>query len=198
MSNLIKIGIHETGEIFDSRVHLAKELEINVNTLGNYTFGRKPWNGLTFYQIKPSKFDYVCRKCGCLLNESNSKQYMFDNGDYICNDCLRKWGKEQNRKYRKKHPFQIKLNTLRQNCSGIIINIDDLNRMWNKQKGTCNLCGDKLNKYSFHIDHTIAKSKGGESSINNFQFLCEKCNRGKFIWTTKEYIEHCKKIVKNN
>ena len=198
MSNLIKIGIHETGEIFDSRKCLAVELGLNENTLGNYIFGKIPWNGLTFYQIKLDKSNRICRDCNCLLTELNSRRCMFDNGDYICISCLNKYGRKQNQKYRNAHPFRIKIHTLRQRNPENHVCLEDIEKVWNNQSGQCVICNDELDKHSFHIDHIIAKSKGGKSEIENFQFLCEKCNRGKFTWTTEEYIEHCKKVTENN
>jgi 5-methylcytosine-specific restriction endonuclease McrA len=41
--------------------------------------------------------------------------------------------------------------------------------------GRCKKCGTKLNK-SFHADHVVPYSKGGETTLENAQALCPTCN----------------------
>ena len=42
----------------------------------------------------------------------------------------------------------------------------------------CSICQVPLNK-SFHADHKKPWSKGGETTVNNGQALCAKCNLSK-------------------
>jgi 5-methylcytosine-specific restriction endonuclease McrA len=47
---------------------------------------------------------------------------------------------------------------------------------------TCKQCGDspaKNQNVELHVDHIIPWSKGGETTIENLQTLCQKCNLGK-------------------
>lgn len=47
---------------------------------------------------------------------------------------------------------------------------------------SCKKCGSspaKESKVKLHIDHIIPWSKGGETSIENLETLCDKCNLGK-------------------
>ena len=45
---------------------------------------------------------------------------------------------------------------------------------------TCQLCGKYMpDEIGLHIDHIIPWSKGGETTMENLQTLCSKCNLGK-------------------
>ena len=47
---------------------------------------------------------------------------------------------------------------------------------------TCRFCGASPTKdpsVTLHIDHIVPWSKGGETSLDNLQTLCSKCNLGK-------------------
>ena len=51
-----------------------------------------------------------------------------------------------------------------------------------RDKFTCRCCGAspmKDSSVTLHIDHIIPWSKGGETSLQNLQTLCAKCNLGK-------------------
>ena len=51
-----------------------------------------------------------------------------------------------------------------------------------RDKFTCRFCGASPAKdpsVTLHIDHIVPWSKGGETSLNNLQTLCSKCNLGK-------------------
>jgi 5-methylcytosine-specific restriction endonuclease McrA len=46
------------------------------------------------------------------------------------------------------------------------------------QRGRCAFCPAKLR--SWHVDHRVALSKGGDNSKRNLQLLCRPCNLRKF------------------
>ena len=57
-------------------------------------------------------------------------------------------------------------------------------KVYEKAGGKCLMCHKQLQndnpknmKTYMTIDHIYPKSKGGENDINNYQCLCQKCNR---------------------
>lgn len=54
----------------------------------------------------------------------------------------------------------------------------EIDSLFEKQRGRCTCCGDKLSK-GFHRDHIVALKNGGSNSISNIQLLCPPCHRTK-------------------
>ena len=50
---------------------------------------------------------------------------------------------------------------------------DVVDAVWNRDHGKCVYCGSNEN---LHLDHIIPFSKGGDTSVENLQLLCQKCN----------------------
>lgn len=48
-----------------------------------------------------------------------------------------------------------------------------------RDKGVCKGCKKKCKDTNFHIDHVVAHSKGGSTSIRNGQLVCPACNLSK-------------------
>lgn len=50
---------------------------------------------------------------------------------------------------------------------------DVVDTVWNRDGGKCVYCGSNEN---LHLDLIIPFSKGGDTSVENLQLLCQKCN----------------------
>ena len=48
--------------------------------------------------------------------------------------------------------------------------------LYGQQGGDCNGCNEHFKIWMFHLDHVIAKSKGGQDTDTNLQLLCGNCN----------------------
>ena len=53
----------------------------------------------------------------------------------------------------------------------------------------CVYCDEDLSDKEIHMDHVIAESKGGETTYNNLQVTCRKCNLAKGVLTELEFTE---------
>ena len=53
----------------------------------------------------------------------------------------------------------------------------------------CVYCDEDLTDKEIHMDHVIAESKGGETTYNNLQVTCRKCNLAKGVLTELEFTE---------
>ncbi|CAB4221553.1 McrA Restriction endonuclease [uncultured Caudovirales phage] len=51
----------------------------------------------------------------------------------------------------------------------------------------CVYCDDDLSNAEIHLDHVIPESKGGETSYNNLQVTCRKCNLAKGTLSEDEF-----------
>lgn len=65
----------------------------------------------------------------------------------------------------------------------------------------CYLTGEKINLEdfdSYHLDHIIPKSKGGDNSLQNLGLLLKSVNQAKSDMSIEEFIDLCKKVIKYN
>ena len=64
----------------------------------------------------------------------------------------------------------------------------------------CYLTGDPINIYetsSYHFDHILPRSKGGNNSIENLGICTKEANMAKSNLTLNEFIKLCQKVIDN-
>ena len=62
----------------------------------------------------------------------------------------------------------------------------------------CYLTGEPIDlndSKSYHLDHIIPKSRGGDNSLSNCGLASKKANLSKTYMTYEEYVELCRKVV---
>lgn len=55
----------------------------------------------------------------------------------------------------------------------------DIQKMYQKQNGICNICKEHFELAHMDADHIVAWSKGGKTDLKNGQMLCRPCNMQK-------------------
>jgi 5-methylcytosine-specific restriction endonuclease McrA len=66
---------------------------------------------------------------------------------------------------------------------------------------TCYLTGrsiDLSDGRSYHLDHIIPISKGGDNSLDNCNIACKEANQAKNNLSKDEFIKLCKEVINNN
>lgn len=78
--------------------------------------------------------------------------------------------------------------------------VDDvINKFGEKPK--CYLTGVEIDIYqttTYHFDHIVPVSKGGDNSINNLGICTKMANMAKTNMTYDEFVELCKKVVEQH
>jgi CRISPR/Cas system Type II protein with McrA/HNH and RuvC-like nuclease domain len=65
----------------------------------------------------------------------------------------------------------------------------------------CYLTGrsiDLSDPKSYHLDHIIPKSRGGDNTIDNCGLACKLANLSKSQMTYEEYVELCREVILNH
>jgi len=66
----------------------------------------------------------------------------------------------------------------------------NLRRMVIERDGErCVYCGLDLAGMEIHLDHVVPESQGGETTYDNLQVTCRKCNLDKGILTENEFMD---------
>ena len=52
-------------------------------------------------------------------------------------------------------------------------------KIYETSSGCCAICGIELSRTNFHADHIIPYAQGGQTTLENGQALCTRCNREK-------------------
>ena len=61
----------------------------------------------------------------------------------------------------------------------------------------CVYCDEDLSDAEIHMDHVIPESQGGETTYNNLQVTCRKCNLAKGVLTESEFTQRLKNRATN-
>ena len=64
-----------------------------------------------------------------------------------------------------------------------------LRRVINRDGLHCVYCDEDLSDKEIHMDHVIPESKGGQTTYDNLQVTCRKCNLAKGVLTESEFTE---------
>lgn len=65
----------------------------------------------------------------------------------------------------------------------------------------CYLTGRKIDLEdgrSYHLDHIIPRSKGGDNSIDNCGLACKSANQAKTDLTLEEFVQLCGEVVERH
>ena len=66
---------------------------------------------------------------------------------------------------------------------------------------TCYLTGRSINLAegkSYHLDHILPRSKGGDNSLANCGIACKAANQAKTDMTLEEFVQLCREVVEKN
>jgi 5-methylcytosine-specific restriction endonuclease McrA len=61
----------------------------------------------------------------------------------------------------------------------------------------CVYCDEDLSDAEIHMDHVIPESQGGETTYNNLQVTCRKCNLAKGVLTESEFTQRLRNRATN-
>ena len=61
----------------------------------------------------------------------------------------------------------------------------------------CVYCDEDLTDAEIHMDHVIPESQGGETTYNNLQVTCRKCNLAKGVLTESEFTQRLRNRATN-
>jgi len=61
----------------------------------------------------------------------------------------------------------------------------------------CVYCDEDLSSAEIHMDHVIPESRGGETTYNNLQVTCRRCNLAKGVLTETEFTQRLRTRASN-
>lgn len=166
----VKVVIFETGEMFDSRQDLANELRIPLETLKNYLYTNRLWNGLHFYSV--SKISGRCNTCNAILTDENYHGYIKKYQHGCCWDCTHKIRKEYNQRTRETRRTRM----LKRDYG---ITDSDYGKILIDQNGVCAICGNSEVAANNQRNGVLKLSVDHNHVTNQIRgLLCQRCNTG--------------------
>lgn len=70
----------------------------------------------------------------------------------------------------------------------------ELASIWKRQKGKCALTGRRLTREA-HLDHILAKAKGGNDNASNLRWVCREVNLARREMSDADFIKLCKDVM---
>jgi len=71
----------------------------------------------------------------------------------------------------------------------------DLARLWKLQRGQCAMTGRRLTRDTAHLDHIVAKARGGTDAIGNLRWVCTEANLAKRELSDAEFLALCSDVM---
>jgi 5-methylcytosine-specific restriction endonuclease McrA len=71
----------------------------------------------------------------------------------------------------------------------------DLARLWKAQRGLCAMTGRRLTRDNAHLDHIVAKARGGTDAISNLRWLCAEANLALRELSDAEFVALCADVM---
>ncbi len=127
----------------------------------------KPLSEYHKHKIEKDGRCSVCKLCRCKAASNWRK-----NNHKKVKESYKKFGKEYNKKYKQENPDKYKLYYRKSKLKRMYgVSLDDYNKMFQKQRGCCAICGKHQSQESraLSVDHN---HKTGEVR----KLLCGKCN----------------------
>ena len=72
----------------------------------------------------------------------------------------------------------------------------ELAALWKKQRGLCALTGRKLNRDNAHLDHIVAKARGGSDTLDNVRWVCREANLAKRELSDAQFVKLCEDVMR--
>lgn len=157
-----------------------------------------------FRKDKYKKDGHSC-KCKVCLSKKD-KQYYAKNAEhkkYVVKQYMKKTGeyyryKPYNPKYYSSEKSKLKkrardlrrrLQLNNNGCGKSYLDGNTISKVLKKYEGKCVYC--KINcENSYHIDHKLPVSRGGDNSFDNLALACPHCNLSKGAKTDYEFYGH--------
>ena len=142
----------------------------------------------------------VCSKC---KKEKPLSDFWFskttiDGFGCYCKVCANVVNKKATKKHRENFPWKSRVSHYNKRYKGKL-KVEDLILIFRNQNSCCAICGieldDSWGSGEINLDHIIPRFLGGKTTLDNLQFVCKKCNIGKYTGTTLEYVSHCERVV---
>lgn len=152
-----------------------------------------------FYKDKNGKFGVrsKCKEC----DKKRHKDYYSENKEYV-KDRIKIW-KNKIKENGSLQYWNIRAGKINERAKKYNINQSingkELMDLYEQQKFRCYYCNYKIID-SFHIDHYIPLSKGGNNTIKNIYITCDYCNlhkSDKIINNEEDYFKYIEQIYLN-
>ncbi len=126
---------------------------------------------------------------------------------YYCGKGQKEKSANRTRQRRKDIVVSLRVQTFRRNINSTNKSVAVANFTWQEVidkygwETTCYLTGRAIKlqeSLTYHFDHIIPRSRGGNSSIENLGIACKEVNIAKNNMLVEEFIQLCKEVLEYN